>query len=327
MKFGVLASHQFPFEDNLSLRLKELFSLTQLAADRGYDSVFTINHFLANLQTPQVISMTAAMLEYSGSMQVGTSILLLPFYHPVHIAEEFATLDQLSGGRMILGVGAGYRDVEFDTFGIDKKRRGARLAECVDVIRKMWTGEPVHHDGEFYKLDGVSSGVRPLQAGGPPIWIGAGAFPAIRRAARIGDAWLAPGNPPTDGWTEKAQFEYEDSLAASGKPLPSERPVVVELFCGVTDEDARSTVLPYIKDEYFTYSDYKQLSWQQSRFEFLFNEVFLIGSPATLIERINKLRDLGFNHIIFRHGWIGLPTSDSADSIRRFAEEVIPHFK
>ena len=167
MKFGVLASHQFPFEDDLSLRLKELFSLTQLAADRGYDSVFTINHFLANLQTPQVISMTASMLEYSGSMQVGTSILLLPFFHPVHIAEEFATLDQLSGGRMILGVGAGYRDVEFDTFGIDKKRRGARLAECVDVIRKMWTGEPVHHDGEFYKLDGVSSGVRPLQAGGP----------------------------------------------------------------------------------------------------------------------------------------------------------------
>jgi alkanesulfonate monooxygenase SsuD/methylene tetrahydromethanopterin reductase-like flavin-dependent oxidoreductase (luciferase family) len=323
MKFGILASHQYPRDVDLGTSMRELFTLIEYTAELGYDSVYAIHHYVANLQTPQVISMTASLLQHSGTMQVGTSILLLPFLHPVHVAEEFATLDHLSGGRMILGVGAGYRDDEFDAFSLNKRERGSRLAESVDVIRKLWTGEPVHHKGKYFELTGQRISVAPKQQGGPPIWIGAGAFPAIERAARIGDAWLAPGNPPSEGWFDEALGHYNGALAEAGKTIV-DRPVIVELYCAATDEAAREQCHPYVKDEYFTYSDYKQLAWQKSRFDYLWNEMFVIGSPETVARKVRALAAYGFNHVIFRPFWIGMPEHLYRESVRLVAEEVRP---
>jgi len=325
MKFGILASHQYPQSENLRESLKDLFSLVEYAAELQYDSVYAIHHYVANLQTPQVISMTGALLRYSGDMNVGTAILLLPFMHPVHVAEEYATLDHLADGKLILGVGAGYRDAEFDAFSLNKRERGSRLSESIDVIRKLWTGEPVYHQGKYFSLDGQKISVKPLQKNGPPIWVGAGAFPAIERAARIGDAWLAPGNPPTEGWFDEAISRYNSALSEAGRTAQvTERPVIVELYCAATDELAREQSLPYVKDEYFTYSDYKQLSWQKSRFDYLWEKVFLVGSPETIARKVNDLSKLGFNQVIFRPFWIGMPMNLSRESIRLVASEVRP---
>lgn len=325
MKFGILASHQYPQSENLRESLRDLFSLVEYAAELQYDSVFAIHHYVANLQTPQVISMTGALLRYSGNMSVGTAILLLPFMHPVHVAEEYATLDHLADGKLILGVGAGYRDVEFDAFSLNKRERGSRLNESIEVIRKLWTGEPVYHQGKYFSLDGQKISVKPLQKNGPPIWVGAGAFPAIERAARIGDAWLAPGNPPTEGWFDEAISRYNAALSESGKTdQVTDRPVIVELYCAATDELAREQSLPYVKDEYFTYSDYKQLSWQKSRFDYLWEKVFLVGSPETIAQKVQDLAKLGFNQVIFRPFWIGMPMPLSRESIRLVASEVRP---
>jgi len=325
MKFGILASHQYPQSENLRESLKDLFSLVEYAAELQYDSVYAIHHYVANLQTPQVISMTGALLRYSGDMNVGTAILLLPFIHPVHVAEEYATLDHLADGKLILGVGAGYRDAEFDAFSLNKRERGSRLSESIDVIRKLWTGEPVYHQGKYFSLDGQKISVKPLQKNGPPIWVGAGAFPAIERAARIGDAWLAPGNPPTEGWFDEAISRYNSALSEAGRTAQvTERPVIVELYCAATDELAREQSLPYVKDEYFTYSDYKQLSWQKSRFDYLWEKVFLVGSPETIARKVNDLSKLGFNQVIFRPFWIGMPMNLSRESIRLVASEVRP---
>ena len=325
MKFGILASHQYPQSENLRESLKDLFSLVEYAAELQYDSVYAIHHYVANLQTPQVISMTGALLRYSGDMNVGTAILLLPFIHPVHVAEEYATLDHLADGKLILGVGAGYRDTEFDAFSLNKRERGSRLSESIDVIRKLWTGEPVYHQGKYFSLDGQKISVKPLQKNGPPIWVGAGAFPAIERAARIGDAWLAPGNPPTEGWFDEAISRYNSALSEAGRTAQvTERPVIVELYCAATDELAREQSLPYVKDEYFTYSDYKQLSWQKSRFDYLWEKVFLVGSPETIARKVNDLSKLGFNQVIFRPFWIGMPMNLSRESIRLVASEVRP---
>jgi alkanesulfonate monooxygenase SsuD/methylene tetrahydromethanopterin reductase-like flavin-dependent oxidoreductase (luciferase family) len=325
MKFGILASHQYPQSENLRESLRDLFSLVEYAAELQYDSVFAIHHYVANLQTPQVISMTGALLRYSGNMSVGTAILLLPFMHPVHVAEEYATLDHLADGKLILGVGAGYRDVEFDAFSLNKRERGSRLSESIDVIRKLWTGEPVYHQGKYFSLDGQKISVKPLQKNGPPIWVGAGAFPAIERAARIGDAWLAPGNPPTEGWFDEAISRYNASLNESGRTdQVTDRPVIVELYCAATDELAREQALPYVKDEYFTYSDYKQLSWQKSRFDYLWEKVFLVGSPETIAQKVQDLAKFGFNQVIFRPFWIGMPMSLSRESIRLVSSVVRP---
>ena len=327
MKFGILASHQYPRHEDLTQRLGELFDLVSFAAESGYDSVFTINHFLANLQTPQALSMTARLIECSGDMRLGTGILLLPFYHPVHIAEEVATLDQLSGGRIVLGVGAGYRDNEFRAMGVDKRERIARMREGIDLLRALWTGEEVEHHGRFFEVVGERIGIDPVQEGGPPIWIGGGVERAVQRAARIGDAWFAPGNSPDPRWLDKATVWHDRALEEAGRAdEPRERPIIVELFCGATTEQAREACRPYIRDEYFAYSDYGQLSWQQSMFETLWEKVFIIGSPDDVTAGVQRLADLGFDHVIFRPFWTGMPAEVSRESVRLVATEVMPRF-
>lgn len=162
MKFGILASHQYLPEDDLRQRLYELWDLTELAAEQGFDSIFAINHFLANLQTPQTISVVAKLIQHSGNMTVGTSLVILPAYHAVHIAEEFATLDHMAGGRLVLGVGAGYRNNEFAAMNIDKPNRFRKMHEQIRLIRALWTGERVDFDGEFYSVhDSIC--VKPFQ--------------------------------------------------------------------------------------------------------------------------------------------------------------------
>jgi len=328
VKFGIMASHQYPHGDDLRKRLDELFSTVELAAELGYDSVWTINHFQSNLATPQPISMTASLIPRSGTMTLGTGILILPLFHPAHIAEEFATLDHLSGGRVVLGVGAGYRDNEFAAFGVDPATRFRRFDESIRLIRALWSGETVDHDGEFYPLSGGTIGIRPLTPGGPPIWIGAGGRTAVRRAARLGDAWYAPGNSPNPGYLPKHVAVYNEALTEYGKdPASVERPIGVELYCAPTTHQAVETALPYARTEYATYAEYPALRWQRDRFDELVRHTLLLGSPEFLIERIGALRELGFNHVIFRPGWLGMPVEKIHASLRLFAAEVFPAFR
>ena len=327
MKFGILASHQYPFDEDLRARLDELCDLVEYAASLGFASVWPINHFISNLATPQPISMMARLIDYSGDMQIGSGILLLPMFHPVHVAEEFATLDQLSGGRIVLGVAAGYREHEFAAFGVDAETRFARMDESIRVIRALWTGQPVDFQGRFYQLEGVRCGVPPLQPAGPPIYVGAGSRLAVRRAARLGDAWYAPGNSPNPGYLSKYVGIYNDALAEYGRTKAVvDRPVGVELYCAPTTGRAIDEALPYARREYYTYAEYPALRWQRDRFDELVAGTLLLGSPQFLRERIAVLASHGFNHVIFRPWWLGMPHDMAKKSIKLFAEEVIPAF-
>jgi alkanesulfonate monooxygenase SsuD/methylene tetrahydromethanopterin reductase-like flavin-dependent oxidoreductase (luciferase family) len=268
------------------------------------------------------------MLEHSGDMQVGTSILLLPLFHPIHVAEEFATLDHLSGGRLVLGVAAGYRDNELEAFGVDKQSRFRRMDEAIRLIRALWTTERVDFEGEFYSLDGARIGVPPLTPGGPPLYIGAGSRKAVQRAARLGDAWLAPGNSPNPDYLPKHLAIHDEALAAAGKPREGrDYPVGVELYCAPTTEQAIAEALPHARREYATYAEYPALRWQRDRFDELVANTLLLGSPEDLVERLRRFEQLGLNHVIFRPFWIGMPVEQAKRSMTLFAREVIPAFR
>lgn len=328
MKFGLLLSHQYDRGDDLRRRLDELTDLCHAARDQGFDSVFTLQHFLANMNTPQPISMMAHLLEHSGRMQVGTSVLLLPFFHPVHVAEEFATLDQLSGGRVILGVGAGYRQMEFDAFGIPFNERAQRMAEGIRLVRSLWSEEEVDFEGRFYRVHGQRTGVPPFRKGGPPIWIGAGANRAIERAARLGDAWIAPGNAPAEGWFEKAVALHDQALTAAGKQREGrEYPIIHELYIGDDTESAIEAASTYIWKEYSTYAQYEEIGWFRTRWDELMRNAFIVGDVETVTERMEGLARLGFNHLIFRVFWGGLPHETALRTVRRLSEEVMPRLK
>jgi alkanesulfonate monooxygenase SsuD/methylene tetrahydromethanopterin reductase-like flavin-dependent oxidoreductase (luciferase family) len=328
MKFGILASHQYPFDEDLNQRLNELYSLLELAAELGYSSVHTINHFLSNLATPQPISMTAKLLEHTGDMTIRTGILLLPMFHPVHIAEEFATLDQISQGRVMLGVGAGYRDHEFEAFGIDKEKRFKMMDEQIRLIRELWTGEPVDFEGDFYTLKNQQIGVRPHTPGGPKICIGAGSRKAVQRAARLGDAWLAPGNSPNPDYLDKAVANHDAALEKAGKTREGRLySVGSEMFCATSKQEAMDLALPYVRREYSTYAEYPALAWQRDRFDELVLNTLILGSPNDLIDRIRRYERLGFTELVFRPFWIGMPAELARRSIEMIAKEVMPAFQ
>jgi alkanesulfonate monooxygenase SsuD/methylene tetrahydromethanopterin reductase-like flavin-dependent oxidoreductase (luciferase family) len=123
-------------------------------------------------------------------MTLGTGVMLLSLQQPVDVAEQLATLDVITGGRLIVGVGLGYRDAENEALGLDPRQRVGRFEEALQVVERLWSGEPVRHEGTHFALRDVRISMPPLQRPRPPIWLAANTDAGVRRAARLGDAWL-----------------------------------------------------------------------------------------------------------------------------------------
>jgi len=129
-------------------------------------------------------------------VQLGTSICVLPCRNPVIVAKELATLDVLSGGRLIFGAGVGWWAEEFAMLGVPFQQRGARTDEYIQLIKKLWTEDNPSFRGRFWQIEEVGFAPKPLQKPHPPIWVGAWTEPGLRRAGRLGDAWHAAWTPP-----------------------------------------------------------------------------------------------------------------------------------
>src|SRR5215472_8069612 len=156
----------------------------------GFDSIWLGEHHNNPVLYPAPLIGLATVASRTRRIRLGTGVLLLPLYHPVMVAEEGAMVDMISGGRLILGIGAGYAPEEFAAFGYSLKERGSRLEEGASLLHRLWTEENVTHRGKYYQIDNATISPRPVQQPRPPIWFGAWVEPAISRAARLGDAWF-----------------------------------------------------------------------------------------------------------------------------------------
>ncbi|HZR81072.1 MAG TPA: LLM class F420-dependent oxidoreductase [Candidatus Binatia bacterium] len=128
-------------------------------------------------------------------VQLGTSVLVLPYRHPMVLAKQLATLDVMSNGRVLAGVAGGWLREEFELLGVPFRERGARTDEAIALMRALWSEESVTFRGRFWSLEEAAFFPKPARAGGPPIWIGGSSPPAMRRAARLGDGWIAVPRP------------------------------------------------------------------------------------------------------------------------------------
>jgi alkanesulfonate monooxygenase SsuD/methylene tetrahydromethanopterin reductase-like flavin-dependent oxidoreductase (luciferase family) len=165
----------------------------------GIESVWQGGHLLPPGPSGEAITRLALMTAWTERVRVGTAILLLPLYHPVVVAKQLLDLDSRSGGRISVGVGVGgeFRQ-EFDAVGVPLAERGPRTDESIEVLRLLWRGEPVSHDGRFFHFDDLhlravlppGETVSPVQPGGPPVLVSGRKAPAMRRAARLGDGWM-----------------------------------------------------------------------------------------------------------------------------------------
>ena len=171
MKFGIQVNAHFPPEIDASRTLDFIIQQVGLAKKGGFDGIFAAQHYAlgSGERMFQPIPLLARLAADAPGMTLGTSIFLLSLHNPLDAAELTANLDLISGGRFAFGVGQGYRDVEFDSFGIPRRHRATRLEEAVKVIRRLWCEDNVTWEGKHFSLREVTINPKPLQQPGHPI--------------------------------------------------------------------------------------------------------------------------------------------------------------
>jgi alkanesulfonate monooxygenase SsuD/methylene tetrahydromethanopterin reductase-like flavin-dependent oxidoreductase (luciferase family) len=318
MKVGLFINTQFPPGESVAARVPDLVAQVRAARDAGFGSLWFPHHYLTGpLQMLQIVPMMAYLAQHAEGMQIGPNILILPLLNPVHVAEESATLDVLTGGNYVLGVGLGYREGEFTAFNMSLKERAPRLEESIALMRRLWTGDKVTHKGRFYEVNDHAIGLKPLHAGGPPIWIAGTADAAIKRAARIGDAWMIVPSTTLAELTKQMRV-YREALAGR---VPDCFPIVRECYVGANHGTALDECRAALQYKYDAYASWGLEGRQNPAFDELVRDRFIIGDAVFVKEEIARYREaLGVDHFMMRCHWPGLEFDKALGSIRRLGE-------
>ncbi len=164
----------------------------------GFDGLWVGGHVLWHAPMLDPLVQLAAYAAVTSRIRLGTSVILLPLHHPVLLAKAATTVDVVSGGRVVLGVGVGGENpAEFEAMGIPVAERGRRADEAIPLLRALWSGEPVSHNGRFFAVRGAAMAPKPMQPNGPPVWIAGRSPAALARTARCGDGWIGIFCSPT----------------------------------------------------------------------------------------------------------------------------------
>ncbi|HEY1299538.1 MAG TPA: LLM class flavin-dependent oxidoreductase [Stellaceae bacterium] len=331
MKIGIFLTAQHPPDSDIVAELEGQYAMVRLARDRGWDAVATGQHYLSEgVRQLQLVPFLARLAAEAGEMTGIAGVMLATLHNPVEIAECVASLDAIWRGNFVFGVGLGYREVEFDAFGVPKGRRVRRFEECLDTVKRLWTGEPVSFENEICKLSEVTATCRPVQQPHPPIWVAANSDAAVRRAARLGDSLFI--NPHATMPTIAAQMAlYRAELARLGKPFPTVLPYLREIFCAKDKRTAVEMAGPYLAEKYRTYAQWGQDqvlpgqdSFRQS-LDTLLRDRFILGSPEECYEELRPCwEEAGANFLIFRSHWSGMPVAHALSSMRLISDELLP---
>lgn len=214
MKFGV----RIPLlhDSGASDPFHQTYALCLAAEKAGFDFVSLTHHaFSPECQTSAPFVVLAAIAARTTKLRLATIIYVLPLYHPVAVAEQVATLDLISSGRVIFGVGIGYRDYEYEGFGLNPRHRGARADEALSAIRGAWTTGRFNHQGKHFQIPDLPAVPMPVQKPHPPMWVGGLSDPALKRAARLGDGWISD-NMQMLGDTAEVASRYRAFCDAEG---------------------------------------------------------------------------------------------------------------
>jgi probable F420-dependent oxidoreductase len=217
--YGLITAQRHPDDPRSMVEIyREAVEYGVLAEQAGLDSFWTSeHHFVDDGYTPSQLPILAAVAARTERIRLGTGVLLAPLFDPVHLAEDAAVTDLLSGGRLILGLGLGWREEEFEGFGISMKQRPGRMEGTIATLRQAWGEGLTTGDGRYFTYPGLNVTPKPARGAATPIWIGGGGEPAVRRAGRVADGYLGSG-ASVAALAERAGWVRDEAARARRDP-------------------------------------------------------------------------------------------------------------
>ncbi len=257
--------------------------VAQRADALGFDDLWVTNNTVDDAGCFDSLMLLSFAAAVTTTIRLGVAVVVLPTYHPIHVAQQVATLDHLSAGRAILGVGLG-RAAEYEAFQVPVARRVTRFTESVAMMKALWAGRDASYQGEIYAAHAVTLGTRPLQQPHPPIWFGGHHPAAIRRAAALADGWIGAGGSSAAALAE-AVPRLRDALEAAGRD-PAGFPISKRVFLSVhaRHEVARAEVEHWLADVYHDHAGTDQFG--------------VFGTPDDVGEQLAELAATGATHLL-----------------------------
>jgi alkanesulfonate monooxygenase SsuD/methylene tetrahydromethanopterin reductase-like flavin-dependent oxidoreductase (luciferase family) len=333
--------------------LREEVDQMVLSEELGFDSVWLTEHHYADYGLSSApTALLATVAARTERIRLGTAVYVIPFHHPLRLAEETATLDILSGGRLIVGLGRGNRPMEFYGHGVPQQQSRERMQEGVDVLLQAWTQERVDFDGAYWNIHGVPVYPKPLQRPHPPLAFAVTSPETIAWTASRGYAMLSSGLGTPLPQTVRNRDAYVQGLRESGFGQPQiddllERWVVTKhVYVAPTDAEAQSEAHDpemWYRDAFIRSlsadslhglhpSVYDGANTMLARLRSqtwgdLLASALVVGSPETVAGRIADLQQVGVGEMVCWMNFGGLAPEKVRRSMRLLAEEVMPRFR
>jgi alkanesulfonate monooxygenase SsuD/methylene tetrahydromethanopterin reductase-like flavin-dependent oxidoreductase (luciferase family) len=294
----------------------------------GFSSVFLVEHHFTGFgQVSASLNLLSYLAARTERIRLGTAVVVLPWHNPVLVAEEAATLDLLSNGRLDFGVGKGYRPYEFSGFCIPQDEATARFDEAIDVIRRAWTSKGrFSYSGTRWHYDNIVVEPAPIQQPHPPFWLGAGSAESIQRAAREGYNLLLDQIAPVDVIIDRVRI-FREECERAGRAYD---PMMVGVTRGlqiVHNEEERKRAIVTRREVLKNIGDlargpgaerYHHIKDDSDAFEL--DDAPLLGTPEEIIARLKRLEAGGIQNVLFA------APGASVAGLRTFAEEIMPAF-
>jgi len=275
----------------------------------GCDAIWALDRLV--YENPDPLTALAAAAAVTSRVRLGTSVLLAPLHSPVVLAKQLATLDLVSNGRLLVGLGIGSRPDDFAAAGVPFAGRGGRAAEMIRIMKQVWSGQPVRHQGRYFAIECGAVGPAPVQRAHPPVWMGGFQEVALKRIARIADGFVGSGGAGPDGFAGMWE-RVRQMVAAAGRP-PDRFPNACLAYFNVGGDreqakaQAMASLVRYYGPQFTSRYDPER--------------ALVFGPPEECARRAQAYFDAGVQHLIL------VPTTLDAGQVDRIAREIRPHLR
>ena len=272
----------------------------------GFDSAWTQEQVLGTMPNLGPIETVTYAAAHTERLRLGCAVFVTPLHSPVHLAKSLSTVDQISRGRLEVGVGTGGRGRMFSAFAVDPDTLVTRFVEGLQLMKALWTEPRVTFNGRFWQLDGAAMEPKPFQKPYPPIWFGGSHPAAVRRAVRHGDGFFGAGSQTTGRFAEQVRI-LRDALAESGRPAAGFR-IAKRVYLAVDDDAARARQrIGVALNRLYAYFGLQNIE-----------AVAVSGPPEACVNGLREVAEAGAEMILLN------PLFDEAEQMERLAADVVP---